>query len=341
MSEIVGNESIDDRARQAVSQLRLAVAARPLPELREQVRRRRIVLPVVAALTAIAVVVGLVVIATNRNHRSVGGGAGFRWIATDLPADWAARNAFDPYGPNDRRPPAPLDNVYATDSAPAGAVLVVTGSAPAPGETGSNEANARESTIDGRRAVFADGNDGQRIVYIELPGSWTRLMSRHIDDSALTRLAQSAVRSDDGSARIPTAQLSDGLHQVASPGTFYDPTLAARVDGTVSTYVAGTDETRQLSLSVGPAAAGTRAGVALRSDSRPLNVGASTGYLGSFSAGGGAPAVFRTLYWERDGVSFYLLGLGLTDDEMLAAATSIRPATDVEWAALINALPPA
>jgi hypothetical protein len=234
-----------------------------------------------------------------------------------------------------------MDNVYATDSSPTGPVLAVTASGVGPGDAGSNETNSRQLTIDGRRAVFADGSDGQRILYIESDGYWIRLTSRHLDDAALTRLAQSAVRSADGTAAIPSARLSGGLKLVASPGTPYDPILAARVEGAVSTYVAGTDGTRQLSLSVGRPAAGTRAGVTLRSDSRSMTVGSTTGYGGSLGGGSGTPAVFRTLYWEREGVAFYLFGSGLSDAEMLTAATSIRPATEVEWTALINSPLPA
>ena len=335
MSELAEHEFIDDRARRAVKQLRLNASVRPLPELRQRARRPWLY-PVVATASVVAVVVGLVVIGTNRNDRSAGGDlARFRWIVTELPAGWKAQNALDPYGPSDRRPPAPADNVYATDSAPAGPVLTV-GSGGTPGEAPFNF-NYQELSIDGRRAALADSSDGQRIMFIESDGYWIRLTSRHLDDAALTRLAQSAVRNADGTAMIPPAQLSDGLTLVASPGTQYDPILAARVDGAVSTYVAGTDGTSELALSVGRPAASTRAGVALRNDSRSITIGSTTGYGGSSDGGSVPPSVFRSLYWERDGVSFYLLGDGLSDAEMLTAATSIRPATDDEWAALVNA----
>jgi hypothetical protein len=336
MSELVENESIDDRARRAVKHLRLDASVRPLPELRHRPRRRWLY-PIVAAVGVVAVVVGLVVIGTNRNKQSVGGDEDrFRWIVTELPAGWKAQNALNPNGPNDRTPPAPLDNVYATDSAPAGPVLTVTGSAGSPGEA-PFDINYQELSIDGRRAALADSSDGRRIMFIESDGYWIQLTSRHIDDAVLTRLAQSAVRSADGTALIPPAQLSDGLKPVAAPGTFYDPNLAARVEGAVSTYVAGTDGTRELALSVGRLSASTRAGVALRSETRAVSVGSTRGYGGSFDVGPDPITVFRTLYWEHHGVAFYLEGRGLSDAEMLTAATSVRTATDDEWAALVNA----
>ncbi len=336
MSEQVEHESIDDRAHRAVKQLRLEASVRPLPELDLRARRGWLS-PIVASAIVAAVVVGLVVIGTNRNDRSAGGDLSrFRWIVTELPAGWKAQNALDPYGPSDRRPPAPTDNVYATDSAPAGPVLIVAGSGGSPGEAPFN-INYQELSIDGRRAARADSSDGRRITYIESAGYWIRLTSRHLDDAALTRLAQSAVRNKDGTAMIPPAQLSDGLTLVASSGTQYDPILSARVMGSVSTYVAGTDGTRELALSVGRLAAGTRAGVALRSDPRSVTIGSTTGYGGSLDEGSVPTSVFRSLYWERDGVAFYLLGHGLSDAEMLTAATSIRLATNDEWAVLVNA----
>ncbi len=336
MSELAEHEFIDDRARRAVRQLRLDASVRALPELRQRARRRWFY-PVVATASVVAVVAGLVVIGTNRNDRGAGDGLDrFRWIVTELPTGWKAQNALDPYGPSDRTPPAPTDNVYATASAPAGPVLTVAGSGGSPGEAPFNF-NYQELSIDGRRAALADSSDGQRIMFIESDGFWIRLTSRHLDDATLTRLAQSAVRNADGTAMIPPAQLSDGLTLVASPGTQYDPILAARVDGAVSTYVAGTDSTSELVLSVGRPAASTRAGVALRNDSRSITIGSTTGYGGSSDGGSVPPSVFQSLYWERDGVSFYLLGDGLSDAEMLTAATSIRPATDDEWAALVNA----
>ena len=209
MSELLENESIDERARRAARQLRAASSARSLPDLDLRARRHWPAVLVATALI-VGVVVGLVVIGTNRDDVTTGNGpARFQWLVTDLPVGWKAQRVLNPYSASDRRPPPPIENVYGTDALPADPVVSVAGSNGSPGadilpgEGGSNETNYRELSIDGRRAAFADGNSGQRIMYIETDGHWIRLTSRHIDDTVLTQLAQAAVYADDGTAMIP------------------------------------------------------------------------------------------------------------------------------------------
>jgi hypothetical protein len=342
MSDLMNHESIDDRARRAVQQLRSNTSVRSLPELRLRERRRWLA-PIVAAAVVVAVVIGLVVIGTNRNDRTLGNDpARFQWIVTELPAGWSAQKAFDPFAPGDRKPPAPIDNVYATVTAPEGPVLEVTGSNGSadaeivPGEgTSFNETNYRELTIDGRRAALADSN-GQRIMYIETGGHWMKLTSRHIDDESLARLAESAIRNVDGTALIPPTKLTNGLKLLAPAGVPRDPTWLARLDGELSVYGVVADGSRILGLSVSRPVASVRAGVALLSDNHSVSIGTAIGYAGSFNLDP-PTVVAQTLYWERDGLAFYLYGQGLTETEMLAAAISIRPATPDEWTALVNA----
>jgi hypothetical protein len=344
MSDLLEREPIDDRARRASTRLRLDVSTRPLPELRIRTRPRWMA-PIVAIATVAAVVIGLIAIGTNRNDQSVGNDLDpYRWIVTELPDGWAIQLALDPFGPTDQRPQVPSDNVYATDAAPEGPVLTLSGSNTAagveviPGESAFNEKNYRELTINGEPAAFADGLEDQRILYIRNDDHWMRLTSRGIDDTLLTQLAQSAVWSANGRATLPPAALTDGLQLVAAAGTDLNPILRARVFGAVSSYgvaAFGTDDT--VTLSASTVDAGVRATVGLQSDLRPISIGSSSGYIGFFNVQPPDPTVvFRTLYWERDGVAFYLLGQGLSEQQMLAAANSIRPATGDEWATLIG-----
>ena len=343
MSDFVEQESIDDRARRASTQLRRTASTRSLSELRVRTRRRRLA-PIVAIATIGVVVVGLIAIGTNRNDRSTGNDASrFHWLVTDLPAGWKLQQVLDPFSPNDRRPPDSLDSIYATSSAPAGPVVGVAGSNGSPeaeivpGEGTLDETNYREFSIDGRRAAFADNRQGQRILYIESDGHWIRLTSRDIDDATLTRFAQSAVRSSDGTAIIPPANLSDGLELVAPPRTAQHPILSARVDGGVSAYGVVADGTRTLDLSVGRPSPSVRGGVALQSAMVPTTISTTAGFSGSFDVGPPPVVAARTLYWEHDGLAFYLLGYGLSETEIRAAANSIRPASDEDWARLVDA----
>ncbi|MEY2445510.1 MAG: hypothetical protein QOE00_2090, partial [Ilumatobacteraceae bacterium] len=338
MSEVMEHDSIDDRAQRAAKQVRSTASTRSLPELPVRLRRRGWLAPLVASATVVIVVIGLILIGTNRNDRTVGNdGSRFHWIVTHLPDRWNVEKAFDPLPPGDRRPPLPLDNVYATDSAPEGPVLQVSGNEGSesaeivPGQNSYDETNYQELTIGGRRAAIADGRSGLRVMYIEIDGHWIRLRSRHIDDASLTRLAEAAVRNADTTAMILPEKLINGLKLVVPAGTAYDPSWLARVDGAATMYGVAADPSANLGLSVSVPAAGTRAGVGLSSEVHRVAVGQATGYSGSFEA---IPATtsFRTLYWERDGLAFYLLGVGISDADLLDAATSIRPAHPDEWA---------
>lgn len=337
MSDLMGHESIDDRARRASTQLRRTASTRSVAELPLRTRRHWLA-PIVAVATIGVVVVGLIAIGTNRNDPSTGNNESrFHWLVTDLPAGWKVQQVLDPFSPSDRRPPESLDSIYATSSAPAGPVVAVAGSEIVPGEGTMDETNYREFSIDGRRAAFADNRQGQRILYIESDRHWMRLTSRDIDDATLTRFARSAVRSSDGTATIPPANLSDGLELVAPPRTPQLPILSARLDGGVSAYGVAADGTRTLDLSVGRPSPSVRGGVALQSAMVPTTIGTTAGYSGSFQVGPPPIVTARTLYWEHDGLAFYMMSYSLNETQMLAAANSIRPVSDKEWTRLVDA----
>ena len=308
---------------------------------RRQARRRSWISAVAVAAAVVGIVVGLVAIGTNHNDASTSNdSARLRWLVTELPAGWKATTAF---GPDHELPSALLpstDNLYATNAAPQGPVLAVSGSEGAPDSeivpgAGSFESNHRELVIDGRRAAFADGAAGVRILYIESNGHWLRLTARRVDDAVLTELARSAVRSDDGTAIIPPPDLTDGLKLIAAAGTFYGFGLFGAAAAGVSTYSGGGTDGANLTLRVSEPTATMRAGVGLQSELVAETVRAHPGFTGSGSAFPDNPT-FRIVYWEHDGLAFYLTGEGISQPQLLAAAASIRPASSKEWAALVN-----
>ena len=291
----------------------------------------------VAVATVVVIVVGLVAIGSTGSGGPAGSDPGrLRWLIRNLPDGWKAISAEDPGDPTLNLTPANLDNVYATTAAPAGPILVVSGSEGradakiVPG-TSAAEKNYRELIIDGRRAAFADGSDGQdgeRVLYIETNSQWIRLTSRNIDDAALTTMAQSAIRNDDGTAAIPPADLTVGLELVTPAGSQSLP-AAFPTGNSMSTYGLATDDTK-LTLMIGHPDASGRAFVEMLSNPHHVSVGTFVGFSGSF-------LVYRVLYWERGGVGFYLLGQGMTEPQMVDAASSIQPATTREWEDLVLA----
>ena len=159
-----------------------------------------------------------VAIGTNRNAQSVGNDPSrLHYLVTDLPDDITLVAMVDPQNQAGVNTGKAMLNVYATDAAPLGPMLSVRGSLGAP-ELGivpaSDGTNFVETSIDGKRAAFADGTSSQRLLYIETNGHWVQFESRNIDDATLEEMAKAAVWNVDGSAAIPTSSLVDGLKLV-------------------------------------------------------------------------------------------------------------------------------
>lgn len=335
----------DAMLRAAASRLReeLGRAAVPPMRIRRRSHRRRWVITVVAAVAAI---VGLVAIGTNRNDQSVGNDPDrLRWLVTDLPDGWKAVGAYDAVSqPDDGLVPM-LINVYATDDAPAGPILSVQASkgdrsfSVSPGDD-RRLTNYDETSIEGHRAVFAD-NGGGRALYIEIDAHWVLLEARNIDDATLGRLGISVVRNDDGSAEVPIDALVSGLRLVIPASSPPDPMMVALpgADVAVSRYAAsGTDGT--LTMSVGARRVAIRAWDALALDVKPINVGTAFGYIGSDVVDSVPPTTLRVVYAEFEGLAFRLSGNGMSETELISAARSVTRASTASWTALVQPVAP-
>src|ERR1700741_3115768 len=129
MSDLLEQESIDERALRAARQLRAVSSVRSLPEMSLPEPRRSAVFVSIAVI--VFVVLGLVVIRTNRDDRTTGTGIDrFRWLVTNLPPGWKAQRVLEPYGPTERPPPRPSRS--RTSMAPTPCLQVRSSRSPAP-----------------------------------------------------------------------------------------------------------------------------------------------------------------------------------------------------------------
>ena len=208
-------DQIDAILRASGPRLRTAVSHIAVSDFRRPRSRRRGWAIAIAAV--VVLIVGLVAIGTNRNDQSLGNDPSrLHWLLTDLPAGLVPVQMSEPGDQSQTGPPGvtAMINVYATDASPLGPIVSVAGSLGlrdqdiVPAAAGTN---FHETTIAGRRAAIADGESGRRLLYVEVDGHWVVLTSRNIDDATLTKMAQAVVRSADGSAAIPSADLVDGL----------------------------------------------------------------------------------------------------------------------------------
>lgn len=321
----------DDLARSAVPSFRA-------PRL---THRRRWVIVVAVS---IAVIVGLVAIGTNRNDRSIGNDpARLRWLVKDLPQGWKATGVFDPSA-TEINQLSSLINMYATPDSWRGPLLSVQGSmgpngqSVVPGQIKS-QTNYHETTIDGRKAVFAD-DSGTRILYIEIGDHWVFLKSRMIADAELTALGQSVVLKSDGSAEIPATALVDGLQLVAPASAPIDSMILPR-KGTpvaVSNYQGPTDGS--MTLAVGRPRSAPPAFAALSYTLEPIKIGNAQGFIGSFQVDSDPPSTVWIAYWEREGLAFSLTGQGVSRADVVTAAESVDPASASAWTALLQTTVP-
>ncbi len=337
-------ESFDAVLRAAALRLRdnLAYSAVPAFRAPRLTHRRRWVIVVAVA---IVVVVGLVAIGTNRNDRSLGNDpASLRWLVEDLPAGWKPTSASDAGASEINQLPS-LINLYSTRDPSKGPLLFVQGSmgikdqGVAPGQT-RGQTNYQETTIGGRRAVFAD-DLADRVLYIDIDGHWVLLKARNITDAQLRDLGRSVVLKDDGSAEIPAAALVDGLELVAPASASIDSMVLPRAGSTVaaSTYDGGADG--RMTLAVGRPHPAVLAFAELSYTLEPVKIGSASGFVGSYQVDSTPPSTVRMAYWEREGLAFTLTGQGVSQSDVLAAAESVAPAATSAWAALLQSAQPA
>ncbi|MEY2446043.1 MAG: hypothetical protein QOE00_2623 [Ilumatobacteraceae bacterium] len=331
------DDSFEALLRSAAFRLRDDLARAQVPPLRRRHRshRRRWIVAVVATA---AVVAGLVAIGTTRKDQSLGNDPQrLHWLINDLPNELSLVAMLDPVSQSGTVDPPVSFNLYATAAAPLGPILSVRGSmgmpnldlVPAQGGT-----NISELTIDGRRAAFADGPSGQRLVYIETGTHWILLASRNLDDAALKVLAASAVRTDDGNASIPATGLVAGLTLVLSADTSYSVMLGGP-NVTGADYAAPDGRSVSLRVSVprpaAPAIVGLEAGL------KPAKVHGVSGLVGTYawSAGTGQHEA-TVVWWQRGGLDFVVRGTDVGEAVVVKAAASVVAASDAKWAELLR-----
>jgi hypothetical protein len=339
MSDLDESEvEVDAILRAAAPQLRTAVAHAAVPEFRGTRRGRRRSW-IIAVATVGVLIVGLVAIGTNRNDRSLGNDPSrLHWQITKLPEDLNLVFLSEPGSQTGPPGATVMVNVYATDAAPLGPILSVRGSMGRPEleiVPALDGANFEETTSGGRRAAFAEGATGQRLLYVEVDGHWVEMESRNIDDATLSTMAQSIVRSADGVALIPTASLLDGL------------TLVLPADAPAVNLGGGSDFSgmnyadpfgRSIQLQVHPSRLSPRATLGLQTLMTPAKVAGVDGFIGGYSTESfsATPDKVRVLSWEQDGLDFGVTGLNVTDEELMAAADSVEPASDAKWAEMLR-----
>ena len=197
----------------------------------------------------------------------------------------------------------------------------------------------REVEVGGRRAWLADeGSEAgpvlRRSLVVPLEDDLLVAISATLDDDALLDVG-GRLGLDDGTFDAPD-DLTDELSLVAASragvntGGIAIPLPAER--GSMVGYQSQDDLSR--SVSVMSVDAGEDdflvARWALGPGARPVDVRGTTGWVGSPFGAGSHVVVWR----ESESNVVALLAGGLSEDEVLAAAESLREATDDEWESL-------
>ena len=328
MTDVIEREPIDDRARRAVARLRADAAMRPLPVLPLRSPRRWLV-PLLAAATLVAVVIGLIAIGTNRSDRSVGNDPSDpRWILTDLPDGMSLQSVSGP-NPASVSRAYPLRWVlYSSGQTPSGPIVAIV---PDQFTDLADPATVQHVQVDGKQAVLAGSRFmGQRWIDVELTsGHWVGMTTVGLDDTALLAAGAQLALGSDGMPMLAQPE-SLGLSFVGTG----DPSAAGAVASdsaeTANSLYRSDNGQEWWSLSVGPS-----------SD----QAWAWWGLLGARPIGDGKMFVLdqpnspRVIVWERDGLAFRL-ELSIThetgDAAMIRAAKSARSATEQEWSAALQ-----
>lgn len=330
-------EGVDAILRSGGTNLRAAMAHSSIPDFRRprgSVRRRW----VIAVATIGVLIAGLIAIGTNRNDQSVGNDPNRLHYLVASPPDGLPLVFVSEPDTQHGAIGATVDmSYYATEAAPLGPILSVNGSAGSPDlevVPANSGTNFQETTIDGRRAAFADGENGQRLLYIEVDGHWAVLTARKIDDATLSTMAATVIRDANGSAVIPTAALLDGL-------TLVIPADAPIEDLTFGTNFSGLSyanpDGRSIGLQVYPTRLSARAVFGLHARVTATTVKGADGFVGSFSFTTSVPQIdVQLLSWERDGLEFRMTGYNVTAAQVMAAAESVEHASDAEWNGMLQ-----
>ena len=200
------------------------------------------------------------------------------------------------------------------------------------------------ASTDMRRWTFGDdgtglcGSDpsGMRRCLLWVDG---RVIGAHATgwtDADLQRML-SSVRIDGGTPLLDESALPAGTSLL---GTWKNqvPTPDAATDGSEPvSALSYLDRTgRRFVLTTGHAATHDIASAFELGATDATTVDGVTYYSGDLG-----PLAYRTVVWERDGRTFVLGAIGAPDDDLIALARGVRPASADEWAAAVSATPPA
>ena len=264
-----------------------------------------------------------------------------RWIVTELPDGWRAQSAAGPEAVStDPNLLFVETRVYATAEGPAGPIVATSWQPEtdsinqiSPG-SGFSASNYSESVLDGRRIVFADGPTGQRFLYVELGDQWALVQARGLDDALMETIA-TALDVDAANDLV----LDPGAIPVVGMTYQGNPSIGAvspAPGSTMSAYGAqssqSSDPLGRMSLHVTKAPSAESAWLGLESgDVTPIDIDGVSAVEFVF---GEQDTMRRILYWQRGGLDFTILGVNVEREALLAAAASVRQATEEEWSRL-------
>ena len=347
----MNEQTIDQRADAARTQLRAATAARPIPPVgRVTVAGGRRVLgwrPLAAIGLAAACVVGIALVVRNDSHdtrQPAGGVPDPRRVIDDLPDGFEATGAF-----------GPGDGIVAAEELWAGwwitdptlsqvALVMPTAAADTPNPmagAGYSPAAVTSVTIDGHDATLFDsieqGAEGVRWLVLHGDTEWYTITARNIDDTTLIEIGRVAL--DDA---VTASEIPSGFELVGVAPVFWSMARTPHAEGEgLPTGLCGVgyqrttiarDGSTNLDAVVLTTTTDTRmstAQLALYFPSRtqvPGTAYSSLAWLGDGSV--------HLLAWQIGGVSYLMLGT-VTIDELVTSANSVRVPTDDEWAALV------
>lgn len=342
----MNEQTIDQRADAARTQLRAATAARPIPPVGRVTSAgsppRRLRLgwrPLVAIGVAAACVVGVALVVRNDSHdtrQPAGGVPDARRVIDDLPAGFEATGAFGPGEGTD----APV-NLSAGWWVADPTLTQVAFIAPIAAADAPNPAavTATPVSIDGHDGSLFDSIGptaaGMRMLVLQGDTKWYAIGAHGLADDALVVIGRAAlddtINADELPSGLDLLGVSPNLWALVS--TPEGSSLPAGLCGVgyqrTTTSADGTSDLEAIVLTTTPDTRMATAQLALYFPERTQVPG--TAY--STAPFPGSDSV-HMLMWQIGGVSYLMVG-SATIDELVTSANSVRVPTDDEWAALV------
>jgi hypothetical protein len=231
--------------------------------------------------------------------------------------------------------------LYGTESAPAGPLFSYQWSVGElatyiePGGSFDDGFGYVETTIDERRAVFANTKRGARQVYVQLDERWVLMTAVGLDDEVLRRIAGGLTASGSEVALKATA-VPIGMVNQGGTDEFYAMSAPQISGASFSRYVPDGEGPMNIVLTVAEPSPGAAVWFGLNGAKR-VDLGGLDGW--AVTVEGYSDVESNMILWSRDGAQFVLTGHGAAGDQLLAAAKSVRRASETEWAEAVQAGP--